>query len=230
MSIIASVSEYEGDRYSQLNSSDNYDVFATFNEVYELDNTGRNREFTIELPKVVCNINDYYNEANYSVCHQVDSFDPDQNSQKRSRLVLPPPILINTLNLHFEAETAVWRNNEGEIIIICDNNKSNKYKREIETITMIRNDALEKACETLKLKYFVFAERFIRETGYANACENHYQIEDGIVVKCIKNTGNDHYIEPCAICDNNLKDFQVDWESENEFDEFIKLINDNYLG
>ena len=85
------------------------------------------------------------------------------------------------------------------------NNKSKWYSSDIPSIVMIRLDALKKLCEHLKLKYFAFTERFIPGSGYMNDCENHYQIEDGQITRCVHNTSKDNYEAKCEFCPLGFK-------------------------
>lgn len=206
--VIVNNAEHTSDTYSKMINSDNYNVFATFNEEYELDETGRNRKYTIELLTANCNINDYPLVNESSVCHQVKSFLINPNASRTSRMILPPPAIIKELDLHFDPSTATWKNGSNEDIILCDNNKSDKYQRAISTIILIRKDAFDEVCRVLKLKYFAFTERYINipGIGYGNECDNHYQIENGYIKKCVKNTGADYYENTCDSCPFDMLD------------------------
>ena len=231
LAVIARNAEYEYGEYSNWKSSDEYNVFATFNESYELDDTGRNREYTIELQTVNCNLIDYPNIAESSVCHQVDSFESNQNKLHVSRLILPPPILLKELNLCFDPSTSTWKNTNNEVIVICDNNKSGKYRRPIQTIVLIRKDALMSFCENAQLKYFAFTERYLAPPGrgYDNGCDNHYQIENGVIKRCIRNRGERSYENKCDSCPYNMLESADTYLSDlSSLDDFMKLLEDKY--
>ena len=53
----------------------------------------------------------------------------------------------------------------------------------------IRKDYYDKYVRSHIIKYFVFAERYIPETGYADETSLHFEIMDGCIVKEIPNYG-----------------------------------------
>ena len=73
-------------------------------------------------------------------------------------------------------------------------------------------------------KYFAFTERYTHETGYQNQCDNHYQIENGRIVKEIPNTGNTYSEKKCLNCPFGFNEPKED--SSEDFEEFLKIIGD----
>ena len=208
-----------------LLNSDDCNIYAAFNESYDLDDTGRNRYYTIELDTAKINLDDYAEIVANTRCCYVDCFVANHDSQSQSRLILPPPIIIKELDLTFDYAKCEWLNQSGETVIICDNNKSNIYRSDIQSITMIRKNELDQLKTKYHIKYFAFSERFIQNSGFNNNCDNHYQIENGIIVKEIKNTGKIDYTAKCETCpfgfneeDEEIKELrEAFWQAMNNY-------------
>lgn len=203
-----------------LQNSDDCNIYATFNESYNLDDTSNNRYYTIEIDTAHTNLNDYADISANTRCYYVDCFVVEYDSKTQSRLILPPPIIIKELKLKFDYAKCEWINEHGETIIICDNNKSNIYRSDIQSITLIRKSELEKLNEKFHLKYFAFTERYIQNIGFNNVCDNHYQIENGVIVNEIKNTGKSGYEGKCESCPYGLS--EEDESSRELLDELLK--------
>ena len=189
-----------------LQNSDDCNIYATFNERYNLDDTGRNRYYTIEIDTAHTNLDDYADISANTRCYSVDCFVVDYDSKTQSILILPPPIIIKELELKFDYAKCEWINKQGETIIICDNNKSNIYRSDIQSITLIRKKELDYLKNKYHLKYFAFTERYIQNIGFNNVCDNHYQIENGVIVNEIKNTGKSGYEKKCESCPYGLNE------------------------
>ena len=56
--------------------------------------------------------------------------------------------------------------------------------------------------------------------GFKNVCDNHYQIENGVIVNEIKNTGKSGYEEKCESCPYGLS--EEDESSRELLDELLK--------
>lgn len=205
-------------------NSDNCNLYITIDETYELDDSEKTRHFTIELDTAKISLIDYAEQNVDSQCMSVDCFSPNHKYDSESRLILPPPALIKELNLKFDFKKSEWVNMNGDTIIVCDNNKSNLYRANVQSIVMIKKSALEAVKIKHKIKYFAFTERYTLETGYQNQCDNHYQIENGRIVKEIPNTGNTYSEEKCLNCPFGFNEPQE--ESSEDFEEFLKIIGD----
>lgn len=205
---------------NDLENSDDCNIYATFNENYNLDDTGKNRYYTIEIDTAHTNLDDYADISANTRCYYVNCFVVEHDSKAQSRLILPPPIIIKELELKFDYVKCEWVDKQGETIIICDNNKSNIYRSDIQSITLIRKSELEKLKKKYHLKYFAFTERYIQNIGFNNVCDNHYQIENGVIVNEIKNTGAYGYEEKCESCPYGLN--EKDESSRDLLEELIK--------
>ena len=118
-------------------------IYITIDETYELDDSESTRHFTIELETAKISLIDYAEQNVDSQCMSVDCFSPNHKNDSESRLILPPPALIKELKLIFDYSKCEWVNSSGETIIVCDNNKSNIYRANVQSIVMIKKSALE---------------------------------------------------------------------------------------
>ena len=221
IAVVTKVSERTAN--DDLLNSDDCNIYAAFNESYDLDDTGRNRYYTIELDTAKINLDDYAELPTNTRCYYVDCFVANHDSQSQSRLILPPPIVIKELDLTFDYAKCEWLNLNGETVIICDNNKSNIYRSDIQSITMIRKHELDQLKNKYYLKYFAFSERFIPHSGFSNACDNHYQIENGAIIREFKNTGKSDYMSKCEKCPFGFN--EEDEESKELLEAYLQAMN-----
>jgi hypothetical protein len=98
-------------------------------------------------------------------------------------LLLPPAKLITDLNLKPDYQNLTWVNAKGEVIIYCNNNKSDYYGDFIKKSIFIRKDIFDKYVKTHTLKYFVYTERLIPGHGFENDTCFDLEIKDGEITK-----------------------------------------------
>ena len=65
-----------------------------------------------------------------------------------------------------------WRDSNQTKVIVCNNNKASYYRDPIGGTVFIRKDFLDQYVKDHPLKHFAFAERYIKETGFADVYEH----------------------------------------------------------
>lgn len=183
---------------------DVYDVWCCTSANVSISGGRNDREYTIELETYDGSLNEYKNivKSNY-LCKRVNSIKYDSKIFDNTTFVLPPAELINELNLSFDYVECSWKNDKGENIIICNNNKKDYYNDFACSTVYIRKDFLDIYQSQKTLKYFAYLERYLPNTGYAGESQYHYELANGKVIKKFSNKYNglpEEEINP--LCDN----------------------------
>ena len=129
------------------------------------------------------------NEYKPWLCKSIKNIYGQSDIFDETSLVLPPAEIIKYFDLQLNVSDLSWETPSGEKIILCNNNKNSYYRDPIGGTVFIRKDYYDKYVRSHIIKYFVFAERYIPETGYADETSLHFEIMDGCIVKEIPNYG-----------------------------------------
>ena len=196
---------HEDENFNSL-WTDAYNLWCCTSENVTINDDGNARYLTIELEDYLGNLNAYQdNTINPWLCKSIQNISSTSNILDETSLVLPPSEIISYFNLSVNISDLSWENQKKEKIIICNNNKNSFYRNPIGRTVFIRKDYYEKYLETHTIKYFVFTERQIPKTGFADETSLHFEIIDGKIVKEIKNYNNhsrpdNNYNPLCSNC------------------------------
>ena len=169
---------------------DTYDIWCCSSEEETINDDGNARYLTIELEEYVGELKDYpENEYKPWLCKSIKNIYGQSDIFDETSLVLPPAEIIKYFDLQLNVSDLSWETPSGEKIILCNNNKNSYYRDPIGGTVFIRKDYYDKYVRSHIIKYFVFAERYIPETGYADETSLHFEIMDGCIVKEIPNYG-----------------------------------------
>ncbi len=169
---------------------DTYDIWCCSSEEETINDDGNARYLTIELEEYVGELKDYpENEYKPWLCKSIKNIYGQSDIFDETSLVLPPAEIIKYFDLQLNVSDLSWETPNGEKIILCNNNKYSYYRDPIGGTVFIRKDYYDKYVRSHIIKYFVFAERYIPETGYADETSLHFEIMDGCIVKEIPNYG-----------------------------------------
>lgn len=167
---------------------DTYDIWCCTSEKETIQNDGHARYLTIELREYQGNLSSYQNcEETPWLCKDVNNLSDNLNVLDSTNLVLPPAEIIDALKLSVDLSDLSWYDSNHIKAIICNNNKSSYYRDPIEGTVFIRKEFLDKYQEKHPIKFFAFAERYTKETGFADETSLHIEIQNGRIIKEVLN-------------------------------------------
>lgn len=229
--IAGRVSLKEKDRYD-TKWQDTYILWCCTSASETIKDDGNAKYLTIELEDYFGSLVDYRKHSIKPwLCKNVKNIAFGLDVFDNTSLVLPPAELITFFDLRINVSDVSWINTDGEKVIICNNNRNSYYSDPIGGTIFIRKDYLEKYLENNTLKYFVFTERFIPETGIADDTSIHFEIQDGkIVVEILNNSSRQLWnstVNPiCEKCPYKFKERNS--EETESVSELIKELLEQY--
>lgn len=184
---------------------DTYDIWCCTSEKETIQNDGHARYLTIELREYQGNLSSYQNcEETPWLCKDVNNLSDNLNVLDSTNLVLPPAEIIDALKLSVDLSDLSWYDSNHIKAIICNNNKSSYYRDPIEGTVFIRKEFLDKYQEKHPIKFFAFAERYTKETGFADETSLHFEIQNGRIIKEVlnnqQNTFEGNTVPQCDKC------------------------------
>lgn len=169
---------------------DSYDIWCCSSEEETINDDGNARYLTIELEEYFGELKAYpENEDKPWLCKKIKNISGQSDIFEETSLVLPPAEIIKYFDLQLNVSDLSWETSNREKVILCNNNKNSYYRDPIGGTVFIRKDYYDKYVQSHMIKYFVFAERYIPETGYADETSLHFEIVDGCIIKEIQNYG-----------------------------------------
>lgn len=187
---------------SELQYSNEIIVSIAINSEKHICGCSDDRYLTIEHVSYKGNTRDF-GKAQGSNCVDLEAPDRRSVSVERNNILLPPPTLVDMLDLSFNPRNACFERDD-EAVILCDGNPGNYYEEPVHNLILIRRDVLEEVAQTADLRYFAFTERYQEELGYDNACDRHWELGlDGNELTSYPNNGgaNDpHSSLACSGC------------------------------
>lgn len=163
---------------------DKYDISCCTSGRISINGDENDRYLTIEHRDYYGLLEDYCcNASEPELCMTVRQVSAYNELLDETNLLLPPAKLIIDLNLKPDYQNLSWVNNKGEVVIHCNNNKSDYYADFIKRSIFIRKDIFDEYVRTHTLKYFVFTERLIPGHGFENDTCFDLEIKDGEITK-----------------------------------------------
>ena len=187
---------------------------------------GEARYLTIELNEYNKCIEQYYmcNQKQW-LCKDIKTISTNSDILDNTTMSIPPASLILKLNLKYNNSDATWINSNGESIIICNNNKSSYYVDPASFTIFIRKDYFDKFVNDSELKYFGFAERYIKNIGRPRETSIHFEIKDNQIIKEVLNDDYSERKQEVALICKNCKWSVYEKQSQNDLlDEYKKLL------
>ena len=222
-----------GDNKDDTIWKDTYDIWCCTSEEETIRNDDRARYLTIELLEYQGNLSTYENcREKPWLCKDVNGLAEKLNVLDDTHLVLPPAEIIHFLNLSLNVSDMSWRDSNQTKVIVCNNNKASYYRDPIGGTVFIRKDFLDQYVKNHPLKYFAFAERYIKETGFADETSLHFEMQDGQIIKEILNNGrgspkSDTYNPLCDDCPFGFEEEKIDYsEYMSKIQELLNLYSD----
>ena len=185
---------------SELQCSNEIIVSIAINSEKHICGCSDDRYLTIEHDSYEGNTKDF-GKAQGSNCVDLEAPDRRSVSVERNNILLPPPTLVDMLDLSFNPRNACFERDD-EAVILCDGNPGNYYEEPVHNLILIRRDVLEEVAQTADLRYFAFTERYQEEFGYDNACDRHWELDlDGNELASYPNNGgaNDPQSSPACL-------------------------------
>lgn len=186
---------------------DTYDIYTCSSSEETIKGDGNDRYLTIEVEPYTRNLLDYAsNKETPWLCKSIPVISSGSDVFDETHLILPPSNIISLLQLTLNVNEMCWYNSEGEKIICCNNNKSSYYRAPISGTIFIRKDALEELQKKTPIKYFAFTEKFLRDKGFCDETDYHFEIENGEITKMCLNRQSkltpykDRIPESCKKC------------------------------
>lgn len=163
---------------------DNYNLFVCSSTKETIFDDGKARKLTIEIDDYLGDLINYKNcKCKPWLCKTIPSIDYNAGLFDDVVLVVPPAEIISTFKLSLNVDEMCWYNDNGEKIICCNNNKTSYYSDPIMGTVFIRKDAYEELLKHKKIKFFAFAERYIKDKGFCTDTSFHFEIVDGKITK-----------------------------------------------
>lgn len=185
---------------NELQCSNEIIVSIAINSEKHICGCSDDRYLTIEHVSYKGNTRDF-GKAQGSNCVDLEAPDRRSVSVERNNILLPPPTLVDMLDLSFNPRNACFERDD-EAVILCDGNPGNYYEEPVHNLILIRRDVLEEVAQTADLRYFAFTERYQEEFGYDNACDRHWELDlDGNELASYPNNGgaNDPQSSPACL-------------------------------
>lgn len=210
---------------------DTYDIWCCTSEIETICDDGNARYLTIELDDYCGNLDDYKNCCLKPwLCKDVKNINYHSDIFDNTSLVLPPADLISYFSLRPIYSDVSWINKNGDVVIVCNNNKNSYYTDPIGGTAFMRKDYYDEYIKKHTLKYFAFTEKYIPETGYADETSLHFEIRNGTIIKEIRNDGGRRRsieeINPlCSNCPHGYK--EKDSDDDFEFEEYLNILLEN---
>lgn len=172
---------------------DTYSLWCCASNDETIKRDGQARYLTIELDEYNKCI-EQYNMCNRRqwLCKDIKTINYNSDILDNTTMSIPPASIISKLNLNFNNSNATWIDSNGESIIICNNNKSSYYSDPASFTIFIRKDYFDKFINDSELKYFCFAERYIKNIGRPRETSIHFEIKNNQIIKEVL---NDDYSE-----------------------------------
>jgi len=208
-----------------------YDWFCCTSSEETLHDDGEERYLTIELKDYTGNIFEYGACTSKPwLCKSVPNIAHDSGLLEDTVLVLPPAQIVDLLKLTVNLEEMSWQNEDGERIIICNNNRSSYFHDPIMGTVFIRKDAYEELQKILPIKFFAFSEKYLNPKGYCDDSAYHFEICDGQIVKSVANYQRDRKgtgREVPQVCQNCKYGFYkpYTWDENSPLAQFLKMYN-----
>lgn len=163
---------------------DNYDISCCTSDEITVNGNENDRYLTIEHRDYYGLLEEYNCKSpEPELCMEVHQISSYNEMLDETNLLLPPAKLIRDLELKPDYKNLSWKNEQGEVIIYCNNNKSDYYNDFIKKSIFIRKDVLDNYVQSHTLKYFVFTERLIPGHGFDNETCFNLEIEHGNIQK-----------------------------------------------
>lgn len=214
---------------NELQCSNEIIVSIAINSEKHISGCTDDRYLTIEHASYKGNTRDF-RKAHGSNCVDLEAPDRRSVSVERNNILLPPPTLVDMLDLSFNPRNACFERDD-EAVILCDGNPGNYYEEPVHNLILIRRDELEKVAQTADLRYFAFTERYQEEFGYDNACDRHWELDlTGNELASYPNNGgrnNSQANQACFEC--RFSSTNRELESEENAAKIQKII-DSLLG
>lgn len=183
---------------------DTYDWWCCTNPEITIENDGNARYLTIELEKYSGNMFDYKN-TRYKpyLCKGVSPIAAELFDE--TSLTLPPAEIIRYFNLRLDEKNMTWLDDNGESVIICNNNKNSYYRDSIGATVFMRKDLYDNYAQNENIKFFAFSERYIEPAGFSEETSIHFEInKEGEIKKEIMNydrtSAENHKKTECQKC------------------------------
>lgn len=160
---------------NELQCSNEIIVSIAINSEKHISGCMDDRYLTIEHDSYEGNAKDF-GKAQGSNCLDLEAPDRRSVSVERNNILLPPPTLVDMLDLSFNPRNACFERDD-EAVILCDGNPGNYYEEPVHNLILIRRDELEKVAQVADLRYFAFTERYQEDSGYDNACDRHWELD-----------------------------------------------------
>lgn len=167
---------------------DTYDIFCCTSPEETLNDDGNERYLTIELDDYTDNLFNYSTSACRPwLCKRVPPISYGSPVFEDTMLTLPPANLIAELGLKLNLIDMCWEDENGDAVVVCNNNMSSYYRDPIMSTVFIRKDAYDRLNGLLPIKYFAYSERYLAPMGYCDDTAMHFEIIDGEIVKSVLN-------------------------------------------
>lgn len=184
---------------NELQCSNEIIVSIAINSEKHICGCSDDRYLTIEHTTYEGNTKDF-GKAQGSNCVDLEAPDRRSVSVERNNILLPPPTLVDMLDLSFNPRNACFERDD-EAVILCDGNPGNYYEEPVHNLILIRRDVLEEVAQTADLRYFAFTERYQEEFGYDNACDRHWELDlDGNELASYPNNGGMNDLQSSLAC------------------------------
>ena len=206
-----------------------YDWFCCTASEETLHDDGKERYLTIELKDYTGNIIEYGTCTSKPwLCKSVPTIAYDSGLFEDTMLVLPPAQIIQLLKLTVNLEEMSWQNEDGERVIICNNNRSSYFHDPIMGTVFIRKDAYEELQKIVPIRFFAFSEKYLDPKGYCDDSAYHFEVCDGQIVKSVANYQRDRKRsgrEVPETCQNCKYGFYkpYEWDENSPLAQFLKM-------
>lgn len=157
----------------------------SYNKNFSLD-----RAMTIEIKKYSGAVSDFAREKS-DFCKTVETISENSDILKETNLVFPPATIISYWALSFDSKRSAWLDNQGNVVIICNNSLYQRYHNNIGGTIYMKKEYFDKIEQALELYYYAYTEKLSHETGhYSDKSDIHLLIKDNRIIKVRKNTGH----------------------------------------
>lgn len=212
------------------NVSEHYSCFLSINSIRMLIGDDDSRYMTIENEEYIGNVNDYY-KMNYDKNMDIPNFQSNSVDIKDTNTSFPPPEIVRILDLKYDFKTSSWIDNNGNIIILCDNNVKYYYKYPVSNSVYIKTSILNKLKLNNKILYWCYTEKRNEKHGWNDKACLHIEIDsDGKVISKFQNnslkTSKNKINNKCENCKFGIYQKSQLISKDYNYNKLIDIIND----
>ena len=160
-----------------------YDIHCCTEPETHLTGVYDDRYLTIELPEYYGAVDHYaLCEKQPGICKEIPSISGRHDWFDTTELMFPPVQIVRDLGLRYEIASMSWNTENGDKVILCDNNKNSYLQSNICSSIFMRKDYYDSYIADHPIHYFCYTEKMLEGRFFTDEASLHLEINDGKLV------------------------------------------------